>query len=115
MAAANLGEQNGTRPGGAARRGEVRAIILVLSAWLVVIVAAQAVVYVLEQTGRGGALNGYTFFNLPLSYWLTGQFLPLWFILLCGVFNFWMDRHAGRTPDSTLRFRVRGDLDREEE
>jgi hypothetical protein len=38
---------------------------------------------------------------------LTGQFLPLWFIILCAVFNFWMDRHAVKGLDGSMRFRVR--------
>ena len=52
-------------------------------------------------------LTDLTFFNLPIQFWLTGQFLPLWFIILCALFNFWMDRHVERSQDSSIRFRIK--------
>lgn len=107
-------DMNILRRCGSGTRPEVRMIALVLAAWLLAIVGFQGAVLFLEYTRQGAGLARYGFFNLPLPYWLTGQFLPLWFILLCVVFNVWMDRHAGRAPDSALRFRVRGDTGREE-
>jgi putative solute:sodium symporter small subunit len=90
-------------------RGEVRVIRLVLAGWLVAIVAIQVFVYLLEVNYSELLLNEMTFFNLPVHFWLTGQFLPLWFILLCAAFNYWMDRHAARgLDDGSLRFKVRG-------
>ena len=101
------------RCAGPRKRPAIRIITLVLAAWLLAVVGSQGAVYFLEYTRQGTQLAQYTFFNLPISYWLTGHFLPLWFILLCVVFNLWMDRHAGGTPDGALRFRVRGDTDKE--
>jgi uncharacterized membrane protein len=95
-------------------RREIRAIALVLAGWLLAIGGSQAVVYFLEHTRHGAFLSSWTLFNLPISFWLTGQFLPLWFIILCVIFNIWMDRHAGRDLDGALRFRVRSGLDEEE-
>jgi putative solute:sodium symporter small subunit len=89
-------------------RGEVRVISLVLAGWLAAIIVFQAFVYLLEVNYSELLLNELTFFNLPIHFWLTGQFLPLWFIILCAVFNFWMDRHAVRSLDGSLRFMVRG-------
>jgi putative solute:sodium symporter small subunit len=52
-------------------------------------------------------LEDITFFNLPIQFWLTGQLLPLWFIILCGLFNLWMDRHSGQSTEGSLRFRIK--------
>jgi len=94
-------------PRGATMRSEVRVVTLVLAGWLTAIVGLQVVIYLLEVNYSELLLSEMTFFNLPIHFWLTGQFLPLWFIILCVLFNIWMDRHAGRNLDSTLRFRVR--------
>jgi hypothetical protein len=90
-------------------RGEVRVIRLVLAGWLIAIVGFQLFVYLLEVNYSDLLLNELTFFNLPIQFWLTGHFLPLWFIILCAAFNFWMDRHSVRNPDGALRFRARSD------
>jgi putative solute:sodium symporter small subunit len=95
-------------------RREVRVIMLVLAGWLAAIVAFQVLVYLLEVNYSELLLNELTFFNLPFHFWLTGQLLPLWFIILCGVFNFWMDRHSVRSLDGSLRFKVRGGREGEE-
>ena len=96
------------RPRGKSMRGEVRAIRLVLAGWLAAIVAFQIFVYLLEVNYSELLLNELTFFNLPIHFWLTGQFLPLWFIILCAAYNFRMDRHAVKGLDGSLRFKVRG-------
>ena len=88
-------------------RREVRVIMLVLAGWLISILAFQVFVYLLEVNYSELLLNDLTFFNLPIHFWLTGQLLPLWFIILCAVFNFWMDRHSVRSLDGSLRFTVR--------
>ena len=95
------------RPRGKSMRNEVRVIRLVLAGWLAAIVAFQILVYLLEVNYSELLLNELTFFNLPVHFWLTGQFLPLWFIILCVVFNFWMDRHAVRSLDGSMRFSTR--------
>jgi putative solute:sodium symporter small subunit len=88
-------------------RRDTRAIALVLAGWLLAIVGSQLVVSFLVSAQHGAPHSRWTFFNLPIPFWLTGQFLPLWFIILCVIFNIWMDRHASRDLDGTLRFRVR--------
>lgn len=96
------------KPRGKSMCGEVRVIRLVLAGWLVSIVGFQVFVYLLEVNYSELLLNELTFFNLPIHFWLTGHFLPLWFIILCALFNFWMDRHSVRSLDGSLRFTVRG-------
>ena len=101
------------RPRGKSMKQETKVIMMVLTGWLLGIVGSQAVVFFLEHTQQGAPLSQWTFFNLRVPFWLTGQFLPLWFIIQCVVFNVWMDRHAARDLDGTLRFRVPPSTDRE--
>ena len=96
------------KPRGKSMRGEVRVTRLVLAGWLVSILGLQFFVYLLEVNYSELLLNELTFFNLPIHFWLTGQFLPLWFIILCVLFNFWMDLHSVRSLDGSLRFKVPG-------
>ena len=96
------------KPRGTSMCSEVRVIRLVLAGWLLSILCFQIFVYLLEVNYSEFLLNELTFFNLPIHFWLTGQFLPLWFIILCALFNFWMDRHSGRSLDGSLRFMVPG-------
>jgi putative solute:sodium symporter small subunit len=96
-------------------RGEIRVVSLVLVGWLVAVVGSQLFIYLLEISYSELLLNEMTFFNLPIHFWLTGQLLPLWFIILCMLFNIWMDRHAGRRLDGALRLRMRGGERKEEE
>ena len=95
------------RPRGAAMRGNVRVISIILSGWLVAIVGFQIFAYLLEANYSELLLEDLTFINLPIQFWLTGQFLPLWFIILCALFNIWMDRHSAQSLDYSLRFRVK--------
>jgi putative solute:sodium symporter small subunit len=96
------------KPRGSSMRSEVRVIRLVLAGWLLSILGFQIFVYLLEVNYSELLLNELTFFNLPIHFWLTGQFLPLWFIILCTLFNVWMDRHSARSLDGSLRFMVPG-------
>jgi len=86
-------------------RSEVRVIKYILSGWLIAIVGFQLFAYLLEVNYSALLLEDLTFFNLPIQFWLSGQLLPLWFIILCVLFNIWMDRHMEKTVDSSLRFR----------
>jgi len=93
------------RPRGGAMRQEVRVITLVLAGWLIAIIGFQLIVMLLEN--RFDAIwNGLVFFNLPIHYWLTGQLLPLWFVMLCAAFNLWMDRHTPKGDSGALRFKL---------
>lgn len=95
------------KPIGKAMQSEVRVIKLVLAGWLLAIVGFQIFAYLLEVNYSELLLKDLTFFNLPIQFWLTGQFLPLWFIILCLLFNLWMDRHTVQTSEGSLRFHVK--------
>ena len=57
----------------------------------------QALQKFLETTPDGeNVFTRFTFFNLPINVWFTGQFLPLWFIFLCLVFNLYIDHLTER-------------------
>ncbi len=95
------------RPRGATMRKEVRVISLILAGWLIAIVSFQLFAYLLEANYSELLLADLTFFNLPIQFWLSGQFLPLWFIILCVLFNIWMDRHTVQSTEGSLRFRIK--------
>lgn len=95
------------KPRGATMRGEVRVIKLILAGWLIAIIGFQLFAYLLEVSYSELLLEDLTFFNLPIQFWLSGQFLPLWFIILCVLFNIWMDRHAAQSLEGSLRFRIK--------
>ncbi|HXE96084.1 MAG TPA: DUF4212 domain-containing protein [Dongiaceae bacterium] len=95
------------KPCGATMRSEVRVIKLVLSGWLIAIVGFQLFAYRLEVNYSELLLKDLTFFNLPIQFWLSGQLLPLWFIILCVLFNVWMDRHTQHSFEESLRFRIK--------
>jgi putative solute:sodium symporter small subunit len=95
------------KPRGKTMQREVRVISLILSGWLVAIVGFQLFAYYLEVNYSELLLTDLTFFNLPIQFWLSGQLLPLWFIILCIVFNIWMDRNSAQSAEGSLRFRIK--------
>ncbi|BBA69062.1 DUF4212 domain-containing protein [Geobacter sulfurreducens] len=75
--------------------GEVAIIAAVLVGWAVVNFGFQGVLALLAQSPDGeGILTRLTFLSFPWHFWFTGQFLPLWFIILCVLFNIYIDRHT---------------------
>ena len=80
------------RPKEGHMRDEVLIIFAILFGWAVCTFGFQIVLAVSRGTGAGDLLTGLTLFGLPLHFWFTGQFLPLWFIVLCIIFNVYIDR-----------------------
>ena len=95
------------KPRGKTMIGEVRVIKLILAGWLIAIVCFQLFAYLLEVSYSELLLKDLVFFNLPIQFWLSGQFLPLWFIILCVIFNIWMDRHDAESTEGSIRFRIK--------
>lgn len=87
---------------------EVQVIALLVAACLLAVLGSQLLIWQLERSLDGFWLTELIFFNLPIHFWISGQFLPLLFILLCLVFNIWMDRHETRRMESSIRFRAAG-------
>jgi len=106
---------NGVKPGinifrplQGTMRVEVLVIAILLIAWLLAVVGSQVGIWYLEKSLDGFWLTELIFFNLPIHFWISGQFLPLLFIGLGLLFNLWMDRHEVRRMESTIRFRAPG-------
>ena len=75
-------------------RDEVLIIFAILLGWGVCTFGFQMFVDATRGSGIGSLLTSLTLFNLPLHFFFTGQLLPLWFILLCVIFNLYIDRIA---------------------
>jgi putative solute:sodium symporter small subunit len=73
-------------------RDEVRVILLVLFGWGVVTFGFQSLLRLIADAKGESFLTLRTFFNLPFHFWFTGQFLLLWFLILCVIFNIYIDR-----------------------
>lgn len=73
-------------------RDEVRIILLILFGWVAATFGFQFLLWLLADAKGESFLTLRTFFTLPFHFWFTGQFLPLWFIILCVIFNIYTDR-----------------------
>ncbi len=72
---------------------EVTIILFVLVAWGVATFGFQVLLWLLAKSAAGTSfLTKVSVFTLPFHFWFTGQFLPLWFIVLCIAFNMYIDR-----------------------
>ena len=76
---------------------EVVIIFTALFGWGVMTFGFQLLVWFVDEHATwAGALARFRFFNLPFHFWFTAQFLPLWFVILCFIFNIYIDRLTGR-------------------
>ena len=91
------GEINLLRPKSGYMRDEVGIILAVLFGWGLMTFGFQSLIWLMAETTQGCSLfTRHSFFNLPFHFWFTGQFLPLWFIILCVIFNIFIDRVTER-------------------
>ena len=90
-------EVNVLRPKKGYMGNEVAVILLILFLWGTVTFGFQ---FLLALAGSPPSWESFltrtTVFGLPFHFWFTGQFLPLWFILLCILFNVYIDRLTER-------------------
>jgi putative solute:sodium symporter small subunit len=84
------------RPKSAGMKGEVFAILAVLAVWGIATFGFQLWLALSADASGKSPLESFTFFNLPFHYWFTGQMLPLCFIIICALFNLFVDRLALR-------------------
>ena len=89
-------EVNLFRPKSRAMRGEVLAMLVVLAGWGVSVFGFQLLLMLSKGPSGSSWLEGFTFFNLPFHFWFTAQMLPLWFIIICALFNLFIDRLTER-------------------
>lgn len=79
------------RPKSAAMKSEIIAIIFTLLIWLFATFGFQLWL-VISSESSGSFLEKLNFFNLPFHYWYTAQLLPLLFVVICALYNFFIDR-----------------------
>jgi putative solute:sodium symporter small subunit len=84
------------RPKSGYMRGEVIVMLAALLAWGVVTFGFQLLLLLVDTPGEGSWLTRFTFFNLPFHFWFTAQMLPLWFIIICVLFNLRIDKLSER-------------------
>jgi putative solute:sodium symporter small subunit len=76
---------------------EVIIIFTALFGWGVMTFGFQIFVWLMSgSSGLGRMLTRFQFFNLPFHFWFTAQLLPLWFVILCFIFNVYIDRLTER-------------------
>jgi len=81
------------RPRPGFMRQEVRFIWVMLAGWALCTFGFQFLLAALQRNPAGeSALTDASFFGFPFHYWFSGQFLIVWFILLCLLFNLFIDR-----------------------
>jgi len=86
------------RPRPGFMRRKVRLIRLVLLGWAGATFGLTGLLVYLQRSPQGESLlTDLTLFDFPLHFWLTGQAMILFFVLLCFFFNIGVDR-LGRRP-----------------
>jgi len=74
-------------------RKKVFYIWILLLSWAFFTFGFQILLYLVQETPDGDSLlTRLTLFGFPLHFWFSGQFLIVWFILLCILFNYFVDR-----------------------
>jgi putative solute:sodium symporter small subunit len=88
---------NPFRPKRGYMREEVFIILAVLFGWGVMTFGFQLLIWLMSDSSHGcSTFTRFYFFNLPFHFWFTAQFLPLWFVILCFLFNVYIDRLTER-------------------
>ena len=85
------------RPRPGFMRREVRFIWLMLAGWALLTFGFPLYLILIQHSSDGSsALTRATLFGFPVHFWFSGQFLIVWFILLCFIFNVLVDRLTER-------------------
>lgn len=77
-------------------RREVIFIWIALCGWALLTFGFQYLLAVRVDAEGHNTLTDTTIFGFPFHYWFTGQFLIVWFIFLCILFNLLVDRISDR-------------------
>jgi len=75
---------------------EMFLIWIMLAGWALLTFGFQGLLAVTGDSSGSGPLTQSTLFGFPLHFWFSGQFLILWFVFLCFLFNFFIDRLISR-------------------
>lgn len=81
------------RPRAGLMRQRVLYMWVLLASWAFFTFGFQALLALIQRDELGqSSLTDLVIFGFPFHYWFTGQFLMVWFILLCLLFNLFIDR-----------------------
>lgn len=85
------------RPRPGFMRREVRFIWLMLAGWALLTFGFPLYLVLVQQSADGSSpLTRATLLGFPFHYWFSGQFLIVWFIALCFLFNVLVDHLTER-------------------
>lgn len=91
------GRVNFFRPLRGFMRSEVVFIWLALIGWALLTFGFQFLLFSTQTSPDGqGEWTRRSVFGFPFHFWFTGQFLIVWFIFLCFLFNVMVDRLTER-------------------
>jgi putative solute:sodium symporter small subunit len=80
------------RPRPGFMRRKVRYTWILLISWAFFTFGFQFLLVWVQDTPAGDSLiTNSVIFGFPVHYWFSGQFLIVWFILLCFLFNVFVD------------------------
>ncbi len=80
------------RPRPGFMRQKVRYTWILLISWAFFTFGFQFLLVLVQDTPSGDSLlTDSVIFGFPVHYWFSGQFLIVWFILLCFLFNVFVD------------------------
>lgn len=80
------------RPHTSYMRKRVAYTCVLLVSWAFFTFGFQLLLAATQRNPAGDSpLTEITFIGFPLHYWFTGQFLIVWFIFLCLLFNLFVD------------------------
>jgi len=87
------GRVNFFRPLPGFMRKKVHYIWILLASWAAFTFGFQFILVLLQEGPAGcSQLTTTRFLGFPFHYWFSGQFLILWFILLCLLYNLFVDK-----------------------
>ena len=87
------GRINFFRPLPGFMRKKVHYIWVLLASWAFFTFGFQFLLVLFQRSPDGSSpLTERIIFGFPFHYWYSGQFIILWFILLCLLYNLFVDR-----------------------
>jgi putative solute:sodium symporter small subunit len=76
---------------------ELAVIVAILAGWGILNFGFQGLLlFIAEDPSGNSMLTRLTFLSFPWHFWFTAQFLPLWFVILCVLYNLYIDKVTER-------------------
>ena len=76
---------------------ELAVIVAILTGWWLANFGFQLILLFISENPAGTSmLTRLTFLSFPFHFWFTAQMLPLWFVILCVIYNLYMDKVSER-------------------